>query len=197
MSDYHNLPKSPQFSKWERLRMRFFRYLSPGYCKWRVKEIWDYVVGEHWCSRRHYPLFHEIGGSGGRDVFGRKRRDYWGLWCSTCGRRWETTRAPKPQTRQQEKVLSEVFGTMWAGEDGSFSVRDVTEEDVVAVITKLSKTLDDGSRFCPEEIISVCWNRLREIEHEDRIRYSKFHQRRAYDCVEGTTNTNNNDDVKG
>ena len=79
----------------------------------RITEILRYLRGEWWCRFRHKPLMTSLGGYGGRDVWGRRRGAYHGVWCVVCNRRWEKTGEPRPLTTEQRAACAATFGRMW------------------------------------------------------------------------------------
>ena len=72
--------------------------------KIKIRQCWTYYVGEYWCRRFHRPLFSNLGGYGGIDHLGKRRKEYYSLYCSKCNRNWEKNGKPKPLTPEQEKT---------------------------------------------------------------------------------------------
>lgn len=62
-----------------------------------MKLLWiiQYLRGEFLCRFIHKPLFFGIGGFGGIDIFGRRRKSYHEYRCVKCGLSWESEREPK------------------------------------------------------------------------------------------------------
>jgi len=82
----------------------------------RVRAVMNYLAGEWYCAKLHRPLMAGCAGYGGRDVWGRRRREYYSRRCVECGRSWEKAGKPKPLTPDQEKACSDAFGSSWVGD---------------------------------------------------------------------------------
>lgn len=54
-----------------------------------VSKIFRFFKGRAWCLTFHAPVIRELGGYGGSDHFGRRRRAYHSMWCVKCGNRWD------------------------------------------------------------------------------------------------------------
>lgn len=63
---------------------------------WRSLDARHYLKGRLWCLRRHPPVVRTLGGYGGSDYLGRRRRAYHGMWCVRCGNRWEQASRGEP-----------------------------------------------------------------------------------------------------
>ncbi len=55
----------------------------------KVKHLWKYFKGRLWCLTFHAPVIRELGGYGGRDHWGRRRKSYHSMWCVKCNNRWD------------------------------------------------------------------------------------------------------------
>lgn len=60
---------------------------------WKTVAVYRHVRGEQYCRRFHRPMIACSGGYGGRDVFGRRRKEYISSMCPVCGNRWESNRS--------------------------------------------------------------------------------------------------------
>lgn len=98
--------------KGRQMRKRIRRF-----SRW-ARGVVNYLLGEWWCARFHRPLIANLGGYGGRNVWGRRRKEYYGRLCLKCERRWEKPGRPKPLTPEQERACSEAFGSAWVGGKG-------------------------------------------------------------------------------
>ena len=86
--------------------------------RWRLRKLiklLNYLVGELYCGRFHRPTFSSVGGWGGRDAWGRRRKAYYGRWCVVCGRHWEKNGKPRPLTPEQNRACAKLLGSMWVG----------------------------------------------------------------------------------
>lgn len=92
---------------------------------WKLKAIYHYLKINHWCRRFHRPLFSGIGGYGGRDVFGRRRKAYYTRRCTKCGIHCDQNGEPKPLTDEQNKTCAKIFGSMWVGPHSEHYKEDV------------------------------------------------------------------------
>lgn len=78
---------------------------------WRQRRaLRRYIKGRVWCLTWHSPVIRELGGYGGLDHLGRRRKSYHSIWCVTCGNRWEQADKGEPcraalmwHTRESEK----------------------------------------------------------------------------------------------
>ena len=84
----------------------------------RIVSVCRYIKGRLWCRRFHKPVFYNIGGYGGRDVWGRRRKEYHGFHCWRCGNRWDQSGRPKPLTTAQRRACADAFGSLWVGDRG-------------------------------------------------------------------------------
>lgn len=50
-----------------------------------------YLRGKYICHKYHTPVIEHLGGYGGRDVWGRRRKAYHEFYCPKCGLTWEET----------------------------------------------------------------------------------------------------------
>jgi len=77
----------------------------------KIKDIYQYLKGEFWCRHFHKPLFFNIGGYGGRNIFGQSRKTYKGYSCIKCNIDWESERQPKwDKLPHEEKwIITEKF----------------------------------------------------------------------------------------
>lgn len=90
-----------------RFRLAWFRHL------------WSHLKGHYFCQRFHAPLFRELGGYGGTDIWGRRRKQFWRMWCTECDNHFDTVIPPKRKTVEQRKACAKAFGDMWhKSEDG-------------------------------------------------------------------------------
>ena len=60
----------------------YFKFL------WLIK-IYRYYKGRLWCLTFHSPVVRCLGGYGGIDHFGRRRKSYHNMWCVKCGNHWD------------------------------------------------------------------------------------------------------------
>ncbi len=76
---------------------------------YQLRRIYEYLKGEWFCRFFHKPLFFNIGGYGGLDVFNRRRKNYRNFNCYHCNNAWESERVPKwykmSKTKQDEIIL--------------------------------------------------------------------------------------------
>ena len=68
-----------------------------------AKRIFIYLKGEYFCRFFHKPLFFNLGGYGGKNIFGIKRKSYREFNCIKCNNYWETERKPKWYKLPQEE----------------------------------------------------------------------------------------------
>lgn len=61
---------------------------------YQIRMIIDYLRGEWVCRKFHKPLFFNLGGYGGNDVFNRRRKSYHRYECVKCGLYWESEMDP-------------------------------------------------------------------------------------------------------
>lgn len=66
-----------------RLRAAIIVLLIPLATRWR------HFKGRVWCLRFHAPVLRGLGGYGGTDHRGRRRKGYHSMSCSACGNNWE------------------------------------------------------------------------------------------------------------
>lgn len=69
----------------------------------KIKDIIQYLRGEWFCRFFHKPLFFNMGGYGGSDIFNRRRKSYHIYNCVKCGIDWESARQPKWYNLPQEE----------------------------------------------------------------------------------------------
>ena len=54
-----------------------------------IKTFFRFIKGRLWCLTFHSPVLRCIGGYGGYDHFGRRRKAYHNMWCVLCDNKWE------------------------------------------------------------------------------------------------------------
>jgi len=66
--------------------------------KWAILKVWSYYKGRLYCLRMHEPVIRNLGGYGGSNHWGQRRKAYHGMWCVVCGTRWEQPDCNEPTT---------------------------------------------------------------------------------------------------
>jgi hypothetical protein len=54
-----------------------------------LRALFRYLKGRAWCLTFHFPVIRLLGGYGGRDHWGRRRKSYHDMWCVVCDNQWE------------------------------------------------------------------------------------------------------------